>query len=252
MPSISEECPHYGDACALASQDESFFSTFKRNNFYRAVLEHVSEEQGLMYYNEIDSASDIRKNIQKLSINDKLGAPFVHEYEFGTFSPTTLRYAKVLYDISSLVDLNSSKIAEIGAGYGGQYVVMRQLFNPAGYSFFDIEPAIKLIKKYTKTLVSDEENINFNISGSEVKADDYDLVISNYAISECECEVQDYYIKNVISRSKRGYITHNHMRGYSIDEFISKLEDLGKSPSVREERPQTSPPSSRKNVIITW
>ena len=67
MPSISEECPHYGDACALASQDESFFSTFKRNNFYRAVLEHVSEEQGLMYYSEIDSASDIRKNIQKVS-----------------------------------------------------------------------------------------------------------------------------------------------------------------------------------------
>jgi len=252
MPSISEECPHYGDACDLASRDDEFFSTFKRNNFYRAVLEHVSEEQGQMYYDEIDENSLMKKEIHKFSINDFYGLPIVHDFEFGTFSPTTLRYAKVLNDISKLVDINDSSIAEIGAGYGGQYLVTRQLFKPKRYSFFDIDPAIRLIKKYTRISRSDDIDLDFYVSNSSIEMKNYDLVISNYAISECEKDIQDYYISNVIAGSKRGYITFNHMRGYSIDDFITRLKDLGKVPSVGEENPQTSPPGSRKNLIITW
>ena len=44
----------------------------------------------------------------------------------------------------------------------------------------------------------------------ELENVEIDLVISNYAFSECNYETQDIYIDKILSKSKRGYITHNN------------------------------------------
>jgi hypothetical protein len=253
MTSISEESPYYCDVCELAFLDDRLFKTFKQNKFYRGILEHVDEAQGLDYYNCIEDESIIKKEISKLAVNDVFGSPLTSQYNFGTFSPTTLRYAKVLNDLTKILDLNNKKIVEIGAGYGGQYLVTRQFYNPASYCFFDLSSTTRLIKKYIDLHQVNDIDLRYEISDSNSTSfQDYDLVISNYAISECDFKTQDYYIDNVISRSHHGYITYNHMKGYSIKEFILRLDEQGKDVLVKEEYPQTSPPNAEKNVIITW
>lgn len=249
MSSISQDCINYCKVCDLAAKDDQFFKTFKRNNYYRAVLEHVEKEQGSLYYNELNENSVIKNNIQKASVNDRLGDPIIFDYEFGTFSPTTLRYAKVLEDISHLIELNGSRIAEIGAGYGGQYLVLRQFYKPESYSFFDLDPVLSLIKKYVDKTAQNDIALEYISANTQHKFEKiYDLVISNYAISECDIEAQEHYISNILLKSKRGYITYNHMRGYSFEEFVLRLKNEGKNIQIFEEKPQTS----QKNFIITW
>lgn len=251
MTSIAQDASSYCEVCSLASQNDDYFRNFKRHPSYTPILEHVSEELGYRYYETIFS-EHIKNNALDAKINDSLGNPVIYKYPFGEFSPTTLRYLKVLSDLS-MHDLNHFKIAEIGAGYGGQYVVMRQFFKPLSYDFFDLNEVESLIDKYISTLGLNDIDISYS-GHSGHKRPVYDLVISNFAISECDIFTQDHYIENVIKRAKHGYITYNHMRGYSVGEFINKLTDQGKSCVVTDEIPDSRPTGHTwpSTVVIRW
>jgi putative sugar O-methyltransferase len=146
----------YPEVCLAAANDDTIFDSFKRNSGYTPILEHVCHSEGEEYYKNIKN-KDILNNIQKFTINDKLGNPIIYNYTFGSFSPTTLRYIKVLSDLSEF-SLNDKTIVEIGAGYGGQYTVLRQMFKPKKYIFVDLQPTLLLIKKYiTKLELNDIE-----------------------------------------------------------------------------------------------
>ena len=77
---------------------------------------------------------------------------------------------------------------------------------------------------------------------------EYDLIISNYAISECNKDVQKYYIENILSKSKHGYITHNQFNGYTLNEFVDIIKSFGNEVVVTKESPLTG----KNNVIIKW
>lgn len=238
----------YPSVCSRATHDDSAFSTFKSDASYQAILEHVSEELGEKYYKEIDN-SNILLNIDKFKVNDKLGGPLKFTYEFGEFSPTTVRYMKVLNDILSRWDIEDKNIVEIGAGYGGQYFVMKQIANPRKWSFVDLPNVIGLISKYL-TALDTNENVEY-VDGTDVGHvydEEYDLVISNYGISECSEEVQKHYIEKIISKSKHGYILHNQMASYSLDNFVGDLQKLGKDVSILDEVPLTG----SNNVLLVW
>jgi putative sugar O-methyltransferase len=247
ITSTSEENYGYLDISSKASADDKIFETFKSNENYNGILEHVTQYEGNQYldiiYNPI-----ILENIQKFKINDILGGPRKYNYDkIGETSPTTLRYIKVLQDLMDNFDLENSNIIEIGCGYGGQYVILKQLFNPKKYSFVDLPIILPLIEKYLikLDLVDDTSFINFKNAKYD---NNYDLVISNYAISECDTETQLEYLEKVLKNSKHGYITHNQYNGYTLDEFVGKLKFFGKNPVVMTEKPLTAP----QNVIIIW
>lgn len=247
MASTAEESPGYCDVCYLASNNDKYFSSFKRDISYQAILEHVNRSQGELYYSNITS-KHIKSNIDLAKINDKLGNPVVYDYHFGQWSPTTLRYLKVLSDLS-IYDLNNFSIAEIGAGYGGQYTVLRQFYSPKSYDFFDLEKVLPLIKKYVSNLNLEDIDISYENQFNRKKfRNEYDLLLSNYAISECDIDTQNYYFENVIRLSKRGYITFNHLRGYHIDDFLKILSSMKKDYKLVEEKPQTA----NNNIIIVW
>jgi putative sugar O-methyltransferase len=238
----------YPDVCRRASVDDAAFATFKSDPNYRVILEHVSVEQGERFYKEINN-KDILLNINKFKANDILGCPQKFTYDFGTFSPSTLRYMKVLNDILSSWDVEEKSIIEIGAGYGGQYFVMKQISNPKKYSFVDLPDVITLISRYLSTLGAND-NVEY-IVGSNLEYvfdEEYDLIISNYGICECSESVQKYYIKEIISRSKHGYITHNQMSTYSLSSFIKELKKIDKDVAILPEVPLTG----KNNVILVW
>lgn len=245
--STSERNSNYLDVSFKASFDDETFESFKTNQDYNEILEHVSQSQGHQYLNMIDNPI-ILENIQKFKINDFFGKPKKYYYpKIGDVSPTTLRYIKVLQDLMTNFDLKNSNIIEIGCGYGGQYVVIKQLFNPKKYSFIDLPNILPLIENYIKKLDLLENTVF--IDAKNIKHEnEYDLVISNYAISECDSETQLEYLEKILKNSKHGYITHNQFNGYSLDEFVEKLNFFGKKTVVKPEEPLTS----SKNVIIKW
>ena len=88
-------------------------------------------------------------------------------------------------------------------------------------TFQDIERAFKEYQfedsRLEKSAVDDKRKTTGINNFNPVKIEDLeklenieiDLVISNYAFSECNYETQDVYIDKILSKAKRGYLTHN-------------------------------------------
>lgn len=233
----------YPEVCYAAATSDEAFKVFKSNSTYREILEHVSYEEGLRYQRHFEHNNIITDNLEKFKINDIYGSPHTCDFNIGKYSPTTLRYMSVLSDLTQL-NLNNISIVEIGAGYGGQYSVLRQLYKPSKYTFIDLPEVLQLIKRYVNTLKLDDIDLSF-LSGSNVLDQTFDLVISNYALSECTKEIQDMYIKSIINKSKHGYIIYNNMEGYRHTEFIERCDRPVK---IHREEPNTNPDS----VLLTW
>jgi len=243
MKTSTSDDSNYPVFCDSAATDDTVFKTFKTASIYNEILEHVSVEEGYQYYNHFKHNQDILKIIEKFKVNDNIGAPRTYDYDFGKFSPTTLRYISVLSDLSQL-KLDGMDIVEIGAGYGGQYTVLRQYAKPKSYTIIDLPEVIKLQRKYIKQQKLDDIELNF-YSLDNLPELTGDLLISNYAFSECVKEIQDIYIQKIINNCKRGYVIHNNFEGYSHIELVNILIH-----NVKEykEKPNTAP----NNVLLTW
>jgi hypothetical protein len=250
MNSISDRVD-YKNVCIDSVKDESKFDIFKRNPSYNGILEHVSKEQGELYLRYLDSNfTDYKEYLEIFKGNDLYGGSVLSEYDnVGEISPSTLRYIKVLSDIKNLFgDLNGKKIIEIGAGYGGQCFITSKYFKLKEYGLIDLDEVLSLSEKYLNKL--DIEHRIINIDSVSSLDEEFDLVISNYAYSELNKELQDLYYDKIISRSKNGYLTLNfisHLYGinsYSKEELLNKMVD--KNPKIMEEYPNTY----EKNIII--
>ena len=233
----------YPEICKLASKDDVYFNTFKSLPRYTDILEHVTYEEGLGYIQQFSYNDEIIKNINRFMVNDISGLPRMYDYTYGRFSPTTLRYIKILNDLMQL-NLNDITITEIGAGYGVQYTILRQLFKPKKYIFIDLPPVLELIKTYINKLNLNDIDVQFMDATSLDNNIISDLVISNYAFSECTTDIQDMYIP-IINNSRHGYMIYNNMEGYTHDQFIAKTNHKIK---INREVPQTHP----KNVLLSW
>jgi len=210
----------YIAGCLAAANYDNVFKNFKEQTAYGYILEHVPADLGAKYLDNVQNHNlDLLKGIKKFYINDKLGSPSIQKYrldefkgEIITISPTTARYIKVLSDLKSLYgSLDDMNIVEIGAGYGGMPLVMSKEFKFKNYYDVDLHGPAELAKKYC---VDKHEMDNFHVLTpdqiDELKDVEIDLVISNYAFSECNYEAQDIYIDKILSKAKRGYITHNN------------------------------------------
>jgi hypothetical protein len=238
MTDVFAEDSSYLKAVKLAVGSSRFFEVFKRDSGYRNILEHVSEGDGQKYLDILKLESpDLLERIDEFKINDKQGSPITYTYEkIGMISPTTLRYIKVASDLRKLFgDLSDFTIAEIGIGYGGQMLILDQLWNTS-YCLFDLPPVIELTRKYTFSILKQTQIIN--------EFTTLDLVVSNYAFSELNTSIQEQYIKNVLCKAKRGYLTMNYIDGFSIEELKKKLPNF----SIYTETPLTGP----NNNLIVW
>ncbi|PIS09354.1 putative sugar O-methyltransferase [Candidatus Beckwithbacteria bacterium CG10_big_fil_rev_8_21_14_0_10_34_10] len=251
----------YAEICTLASKNDAVFKNFKRHKDYQRVLEHVTQKQGQAYLNVIKSENkNLLKHISKFQENDQLGNPLTFSYKINkkntTLSPTTLRYVKVLSDLKNIFStLNNFEIIEIGGGYGGQGKIISSVFKFKSYTMVDLVTVLPLARKYLRMLKV--KNVFF-LKPSKIPAKKiYDLVISNYAFSECGKEIQNEYIDKVLKTTKKGYITYNYQNEsknkyhpvspYSKKEIIrilSKYHQL----KILPERPKTG----SANFIIVW
>jgi hypothetical protein len=206
---------NYVEACERATVDDEFFNNFKSRHEIQPIFEHVPGWLGEKYLeNILYNNSTILDQAEKfIRANDTHGSPKKSQYfkyNIDAMSPTTARYMKVLSDLFGLYgSLNNMNIVEIGAGYGGLALVISKMFKFKNYYDVDLDAACKLAHKYcTLTGVN-----NFHVVAptqlEKLEDMEIDLLISNYAFSECNYETQDVYIDKILSKAKRGYITHN-------------------------------------------
>lgn len=241
----------YPTFCEMAAKNDRVFLTFKRNLAYTAILEHVSYSQGKEYLEIILSQSpELTDWFNKFRENDRYGDPYIFDYgPHGEFSPTTLRYIKVLSDLRTIFgDLNNMRVIEIGGGYGGQCKIISDVFDISSYIIVDLKPVLNLAKKYLDKLKV--KNVKFLTADALTKNEKYDLVISNYAFTECTKTVQDIYFEKVIMNSQRGYITCNFISdNFGLDSY-AKIDLINKIENCRiiEEKPLTHP----RNCILVW
>ena len=236
----------YLDICKRAVMNDSVFETFKSDWAYNLILEHLSADEGRHHIDSIAvNNPDLLKEARVyIKANDSVGAPRVSSYEeygIGEASPSTLRYIKVLSDLMMLYgDLSGMNIVEIGSGYGGLALVISKKFKFSKYYNVDLLEPARLAEKYCK--FHDIDNF-LSITPDELYklkgADTIDLVISNYAFSECNEETQDVYIEKILSKAERGYLIHNssearRQRTKSIIENYDNFQVFGRDFSKKQ------------------
>ena len=226
------------------------FQSFKRHPSYNLILEHVNRELALQYLRHIKANKNITsEQFIRCLKNDLVGNPRTYEFQtdVGSLvaSGTTLRYISVASDIARYFDITKiNHIAEIGAGYGGQALVLDQIIPNSRILLLDLREVNSLIGKYLQ---------NFVLSGSftaktinEIHpGNDYDLVISNYAFCELPHTLQDAYVDKIISRARSGYITMQDIDGRVSSRELAKMMNG----FVINEEPESAPKGINKLVI---
>ena len=234
----------YNKFCLEAATDDNVFNNFKQNQYYNEILEHVHPILGEQYY-------EITKNyypkvldkINEIKINDSFGNPQMFDYYFGRYSPTTLRYLKVAAELNHCFeDISSYSILEIGGGYGGQSIVSSILHGYKSWTIVDLPEVVELQRKYLNKF--EYKNINAISFLEDYTNQKYDLIISNYAFTECNRMVEMEYINKVMSNNEKIYMTLNFIQTHD-DNFkdMLSLDELKNILKIKifKELPNTSP-----------
>ena len=203
-----------------------FFRGFKSHPAYRHVLEHVSYEEGQQYLDEVEI--DYKDKLDEIKENDALGTPVTCSYKgVGTISPTTVRYLKNTSDIVNKFGTSFDSIVEIGGGYGGLCKVMSSFVEFENYLLIDLEECNMLSRKYLSNF--DLPTMSYQAEEIVDVEDNFDLLVSNYALSECNRETQMMYIERFVKKSDKFYLMHNNFHAdngnMSYEEFIDVMSD---------------------------
>lgn len=223
---VDSDYINYDKFIQSALQDDNVFNTFKQNSAYQQILEHVPYGLGKIYYDRVmrDEPSSIGK------VNDAIGSPVYHVYDGKKLSTTTLRYLFAYVDIKKFFGtLDGLNVAEIGAGYGGQYVVLDHFFNLNSYTTYDIESACGLTRKYTSKIGT---KAPLETKWKIEKDREYDFIFSSYAFTEFNINVQREYLEKVISGVKKGYMIVNTEQGLKYRQMLEAIPGSKIEPSV--------------------
>jgi putative sugar O-methyltransferase len=217
--SVGPGYSEYDSICRKAVEDDTFFKNFKRHPIYQQVLEHVSPELGQIYYDKI-----LKTEPELLDCipDDSPGNPKKHSYNERDFSPSTLRYLGIYLDIKMFFGcLNDLSVAEIGAGYGGQFVILDEFWHMNHYTTYDIPSACALTEKYTSKV-----GVRTPLTTKSYLSDErtnYDFVMSNFAFTELFRDDQEKYIAYIIHDTSMGFMIVNTEQGLTFKEMLDRI-----------------------------
>jgi putative sugar O-methyltransferase len=247
-PESLSELDGYLTICQLASQEEKYFRKFRSCSSYRAILENVDAQSGQAIVEAFQYYGKDVKKFSKLWHNE-IGNPYKYHLKgLGYVSPTELRYSKIIVELEILFgNLDQYSISEIGVGFGGQGGQILQNFKVKNYEFIDLPEPLALVERYLSE-IRQLDMAKFT-SPTELESGTRDLIISNYAFSELNRELQEYYFEKIISRSKKGFVIYNHItpENYgtmTAEDFASRISGS----EIFEEIPLSHP----GNVLVVW
>ena len=172
---------------------------------------------------------------------DESGNPVLKDFsKLGKISANTLRYVMTLAFLRKhfSTKLDNMTFVEIGGGYGGLCKVISCVVDFKSYTLIDLPSVVRLQRKYLEILGFDKDDpdtpvrvVHFYDSENIDVDKEYDICISEYCISEFDIPGQEFYIDNVIGKSKNAYLLINfhHSGGYNHPDvttpFMDKLKN---------------------------
>jgi hypothetical protein len=228
---------HYLQACDAAAADEAAFAVFKCNPSYAGIVQNVNITQGR------DCIAGVTKLWPELVRSDRLttllevdlhGSPRLDKLFDDArplMSPTLARYLKEAATMRVAFGerlLNECTIVEIGIGYAGLRTVLHDCFRPAHAFLIDLPQACGLARAALTKLSNGKEllerttfvtthDLEKNTAPAQrlraaLRATNTKrLVISNYALSECDEAIRKSYVLEIVNRCQFGYLTINHL-----------------------------------------
>lgn len=216
--------------------------TFKSDPDYQYMLEHSNyRDVGLGFMGSIKNEFCLTPaEIMRFTVlNDSVGKPEVADYGvIPPCSPTSLRYvyhAHLFLKHLQSLGITNPNIVEIGGGYGGMCLAIHTYaekfgVTPRQYSIIDLETPGKLQRRVLDVYgYSGVKCLNAENFGAEIEEDS--VLISTYAFSEIEPELQKRYVDVLFPKIIHGFIVWNNIPVYS----------MGKTIHVEHERPMTGP-----------
>lgn len=197
----------YLESCREFVSSDEKFEHFKRDPRYTRILEHSGYKyMGDKFYGKIkEKYPKLLDDYEIFKVNDSKGFPEIYEWDGLNTSVSTLRYVKTLGEIvENFGNLDGMKIVEIGGGYGGQCLTISRRYKFSDYIIYDLPDVCRLIEKYLEGSGVGQFETKCEVDPLE----ECDLIVSNYAFSECVPETQDRYFE-IMKRSKRGFVTIN-------------------------------------------
>ena len=249
----------YPEYCKIASEDNEVFQNFRNNSSYTSVLEHVSPQLSKEYYQALKNLNYSDDYIYSIcKILDQPGNPrkIKVSNSISELTGSSLRYLYTGLDIKNKLNLKKMiNVVEIGAGYGGQSVILDKILPIENYFYVDLKEVNQLIDRFVGNF---NVNFNYTFNSLEDKFDydsEFDLVISNYAFSELPRNLQNLALNKIINNSKNGYMIINS-HGLEKNIFLKKydfhtvdeLKKLIPNLLILEEYPQ----SHKNNKLLTF
>lgn len=246
----------------LCDVETSRFPNFKREPEYQKVLEHVTPTEGRGYVENIDAwlkRNNVDANalpLADIARLDQIGNPVKHAFRLHggvevEVSPTMMRYMWYAMDYSDHLHRHgvaTAVVAEVGAGYAGQYL-MWQLLSPllrvriVRYFIFDLEPVQRLQMKYVQRFAGGLDGVLTWANVSTWVPQHVDLLVSNYALSELSPARQRLYWTRLVPYVAHGYLAKNG----ALVKCKTTVEALARA-TIKDEHPKTG----WGNEIVMW
>lgn len=228
----------YTNYNSLLNNINNYFINFKISNNYNAILEHVTKELGEKYnfYIKKEFNNTINDFLNLIIKNDSIGSPFKCEIDNFILSPSNLRYIYhtllIQSKISNWFHKDEINIIEIGGGYGGLCFYLKNIISnfKINYTIVDLPNANIL-----QSMFLSKQEINCDLVScfelNNLLNKKFDLVISNYCLSELSSENRKEYFNKVICYcDKEFYVWNsNDLSDLNVDKY-----------QIEDERPQTN------------
>jgi len=236
--SVPEAFPGYLETCARAASDTEFFADFRRSQIIVRIIEGNKDDrwqdpEGFIDY-VVRNNPELIPYFPAFRTSDDLGGPILCTLEpHGKFSCATTRYVYHLAMMKNLfATLDGMRIVEIGPGYGGECKIIHDVFRPASYTLVDLPAPLMLAMTFLENFGLDE--IQYLTMEELADTAEYDLVISQYAFTECRKEVEQIYLDKILKNARCGYLLCNWMTADVGFQQLSKEELLSSIPGSRD------------------
>lgn len=235
----------------IAKNNNNEFSSFKQNPTFCKVIGNDIRSQQVCdsLYNKLKT-SKLFDYIDKFKTNDSIGLPKQYYYpDIGNISPGTLYFIEILSDIvKKFDDIHNFNVLEIGSGYGGQAKIILD-YGVKNYTCIDVSGPLDLCKKYLNHF--NYENTTFigvDELDSVLEFSNYDLVISNWCLSEFDIPGLSFYVDKIIKFIDRGYFLMNM---WDTERKLFLFNELAKHYKTISVEPESVNTFMNNNFILS-
>lgn len=229
----------YTESLKNLESDSSVFENFKSSSAFMDILEHTDEKLGKQYKEAIKNEfNEYPKNYTEIiTLNDSIGNPIKFDFEGITMSPSNLRYIYHALLIKSKCDVwfkdrKKIRIVEVGGGYGGLCLYIKRIFKEydIDYTIVDLPEPSSLQNKFIQVTGLEHAKSVPGTMLDSLMGETFDLVVSNYCISEIGRENQEEYFTKLIVNCDKKFFIWNYLtqprkffffKSYEID-FLKK------------------------------